>query len=90
MAQLLLRAGASPDQPAADKLMTRPLHCAARARALGCVTLLLDAGADPLRQDRSGSLPLDRCPPDHHELRVLLLRATLRARALVATKSALT
>ena len=88
MAQLLLRAGASPDQPAADKLMTRPLHCAARARALGCVTLLLDAGADPLRQDRSGSLPLDRCPPDHHELRVLLLRATLRARALVATKSA--
>jgi hypothetical protein len=86
LASALLRKGASPNRPAGDKQATRPLHCAAKSGSVGCATLLLDAGADPLRQDRAGQLPLDRCALACQEVRLLLLRATLRSRAGAGTR----
>jgi len=87
LAQALLRKGASPNRPAGDKLATRPLHCAARSGSVGCAMLLLEAGADPLRQDRTGQLPLDQCALACYEVRLLLLRATLRSRAGAAARA---
>ena len=88
MAQTLLRAGASPNISATNKLAMRPLHCAARCGSVLCIALLLEAGADPLRQDRAGLLPLDRCATGSQEARLMLLRATLRSRAGSASRAA--
>ena len=51
---VLLEAGASPNEPAANDTHVRPLHSAAAARDAEAVRLLLEAGADPDAQQAGG------------------------------------
>ena len=59
LVQMLIKAGASVNRAARDRLGSRPLHCAAIAGAERCISLLLSAHADPMRRDRSNRLPME-------------------------------
>lgn len=56
-----------------DELGQTPLHIAARAGAVDCVRILIEAGADASARDAEGKLPIDVCRGD--EVHQLLLKA---------------
>lgn len=57
-AELLLRAGADPQQPARNATLVRPLHAAAAAQQLELARALLLRGADPDLPQQQGFRPL--------------------------------
>ena len=72
--ELLLQAGADPDDDADNPARVRPVHAAAAARDAASLRLLLEAGADPNARQQAGFTPLHAAAhADEPELAQLLL-----------------
>lgn len=72
--ELLLQAGADPDDDADNPARVRPVHAAAAARDAASLRLLLEAGADPNARQQAGFTPLHAAAHgDEPELAQLLL-----------------